>query len=295
MLKSLVRYSCFVPYLVLVFDVLTIGLRLAVPSRDRTTLVIEVGAKETEFVAGPTYQTLRDCPRPIVRTPATKIIRFVCNAQQALKNWMAAIVKARDAHIRFLDESRRSALSSMSDYLFEEHAVNLVVSTRVAADSDTDSADFSRRSSAVYSGWEINVAKDAVSETSSARRCYDATRHVRLVQGLDGLGLTLVGKNPVIVQEVEEDGPAFAAGVLAGDVIRAVNGVACLELTHHQVIDLIREALRAPTAKGATPPRTHLQRNSYGELSEDADTASRDAPDADPFGLGLDPITDAAV
>ena len=32
------------------------------------------------------------------------------------------------------------------------------------------------------------------------------TRHMRLIMGKDGLGFTLIGKSPVVFQEVEEDG-----------------------------------------------------------------------------------------
>ena len=192
----------------------------------------------------PSFQSLRDCPRPIVRTPATKIVRFSCQAQTALKAWMAAIVRARDAHIRFLDDSRRSAMQSVSDFLFEEHAVNLVVCTRIPIDSDTD-ADAAVAANPTPD-WQISVTHDG---TSSSGMFIEATRHVRLVQGLDGLGLTLVGKNPVVVQEVEEDGPAHAAGVLVGDAIRAVNTIPCADLVHHQVVDLIRDALRTPSSR----------------------------------------------
>eukprot|EP00042_Codosiga_hollandica_P048981 m.559834 g.559834 ORF g.559834 m.559834 type:complete len:642 (+) comp57781_c0_seq3:539-2464(+) len=209
-------------------------------TKERTTLVIAVGAREMEFQPAPTAHTLRDCPRPIVRTPATKIIKFLCQAQQTLKMWMSTIIRARDDHIRFLDESRRGAMSSVSDFLFEEHAVTLLVSTRINTDSDTDSVDFARMSSA-SSTWEISFSGEA---TPSGKQCFDAKRVVRLVQGLDGLGLTLVGKNPVLVQEVEEDGPAFAAGVLAGDAILAVNSTPCFEFNHDQVVELIRQGLR---------------------------------------------------
>jgi hypothetical protein len=216
-------------------------------------LTLEVGARELEFHAAPNLHTLRDCPRPIVRTATAKIIKFHFPSQQSLKVWMSHITKARDAHIRFLDESRRSAIASGSDFLFEEHAVTLVVSTRIMAESDTDTIDFSR-SSSITSNWEILLSKDTASDSSGSKRCYEATRQVRIVQGLDGLGLTLIGKNPVTVQEVEEDGPAFAAGILAGDCIRAVNGVACSEFTHEQVVDLIREVLRFPVTKDSTKP-----------------------------------------
>ena len=49
-------------------------------------------------------------------------------------------------------------------------------------------------------------------------------------------GFTVVGKNPVYMQEVEEGGPAWEAGLRVNDQIRAVNGQECTNMAHHEVV-----------------------------------------------------------
>ena len=53
------------------------------------------------------------------------------------------------------------------------------------------------------------------------------------------------------MQEVEEGGPAWEAGLRVNDQIRAVNGQECTNMAHHQVVDLIRKALATPQVRWA--------------------------------------------
>jgi hypothetical protein len=53
------------------------------------------------------------------------------------------------------------------------------------------------------------------------------------------------------MQEVDEDGAAFTAGCRVNDQIRAVNGVECTNMSHHDVVGLIRLALQTPVTRWA--------------------------------------------
>ncbi|XP_051953951.1 rhophilin-1 [Xyrauchen texanus] len=71
-------------------------------------------------------------------------------------------------------------------------------------------------------------------------------RHVCLVRGEAGLGLTLRGDSPVLVAGVSPGGCAAEAGLREGDYIVAVNGEDCRWAEHAEVV----HALKSCTEKG---------------------------------------------
>lgn len=71
-------------------------------------------------------------------------------------------------------------------------------------------------------------------------------RHVCLVRGEAGLGLTLRGDSPVLVAGVLLGGCAAEAGLRDGDYIIAVNGVDCRWAEHAEVV----HALKSCTERG---------------------------------------------
>ncbi|EDQ88061.1 uncharacterized protein MONBRDRAFT_32963 [Monosiga brevicollis MX1] len=87
--------------------------------------------------------------------------------------------------------------------------------------------------------WEIEFTDEAETD---AWDMY-TMRNVRLVLGPFGFGMTLLGKRPVFIQDVEPDSPAARAGLRMGDAILSVNGQACEDMDHSQVIQLIKQAL----------------------------------------------------
>lgn len=112
----------------------------------------------------------------------------------------------------------------------DEYAVTLMVTTVVPEDSCTDDLDGIDEDRAP--DWEITfVTPGADSRTSKL----ETTRHVRLVRGRGGLGMTLLGRNPVKIQEIDVGGPAYLAGLRVGDGIRAVDGRECSNMDHAQV------------------------------------------------------------
>lgn len=129
------------------------------------------------------------------------------------------------------------------------YAVTLLISTKVALPEDSDVAIHDERTP----DWEIEFTQE--DETTFV----ETTRHVRLVQSPEGLGFTLVGRNPVVVQEVEQDGVAFAAGMMQGDVVRAVNGQECTNASHDEVVGLLRHALGKPQPRVWVPTHQPLE------------------------------------
>ncbi|KAK9511029.1 hypothetical protein O3M35_005679 [Rhynocoris fuscipes] len=55
-----------------------------------------------------------------------------------------------------------------------------------------------------------------------------------------GYGMKVSGDNPVYVQSVKEGGAAERAGLHSGDTIIKVNGVNVTNLTHTEVVELIK-------------------------------------------------------
>lgn len=60
----------------------------------------------------------------------------------------------------------------------------------------------------------------------------------------DGLGIVLKGDAPVLLCEVEPNGPSWDAGLRVDDCLTSVNGVACGNASHQTVISLVSKALQ---------------------------------------------------
>eukprot|EP00043_Microstomoeca_roanoka_P006292 m.61696 g.61696 ORF g.61696 m.61696 type:complete len:293 (+) comp13353_c0_seq1:1131-2009(+) len=207
-------------------------------STDRTTLMLEIGAPAREMYPPPSPLMIRDSPRPIVRPPERKYMRFETGATAHLKTWVVQLLRAREAVRMRSAELQRTQRQGSYDFPECEFAVTLLVSTRFQDDNAVTNRETIESLQQQVPDWEISFEQE-----DSGQTVVETTRHVRVFQGPDGLGLTLIGKNPVEIQEVDEQGPAFAAGLRPGDAIRAVDGQECTALSHDEVIALIRNAL----------------------------------------------------
>lgn len=208
-------------------------------TRERTTLMLEVGAPARELHPPPSPLLVRDSPRPVVRPAQRRHVRLEAPTAAALKTWVVELLRARE-HVRAQHSELERTRSRHSIALPEgEFAVTLLVSTVFEDDGSMRAAGLDQVRQQVPD-WEISFEQGG---GDSGATVVETTRHVRVFQGPEGLGMTLIGKSPVRVQEVEEDGPAFAAGIRADDVIRAVNGEECTAMSHEDVVRLIRDAL----------------------------------------------------
>eukprot|EP00050_Salpingoeca_kvevrii_P001491 m.171079 g.171079 ORF g.171079 m.171079 type:complete len:691 (+) comp10383_c0_seq9:145-2217(+) len=232
---------------------------ITLPGNRRTTLVLELGAKGR--YASAVVSRARDAPRAVVKTPTKKILRFELPSQNALRTWLATLLKAHQDHLARLEALRVNPPDEQVNGL-DEFAVSMLVTSRVPAESCTDDDDFSGTSarSNGASGalrvpdWELSFE---VQHNDVA--FVETTRHVRVVRGENGIGMTLIGRNPVTVQEIEPDGPAFLAGIRAGDEIRAVSERECTNCSHEEVVDLIKEALSVPQPRRWAPMHAALE------------------------------------
>lgn len=125
----------------------------------------------------------------------------------------------------------------------------MLISTKVALTGSCEPAIHNERTP----DWEIEFTQE------SNTTYVETTRHVRLVQCADGLGFTLIGRSPVVVQEVDPEGVAYAAGMLSGDVVRAVNGQECTNAGHDEVVGLLRHALSKPQPRVWVPTQAPLE------------------------------------
>ncbi|EGD76126.1 hypothetical protein PTSG_00833 [Salpingoeca rosetta] len=209
-------------------------------TRERTTLMLEVGSAAREIHPPPSPLLVRDSPRPVVRSPQRRTLRFEAATTTALRTWVVELLRAREAVRTKYAELQRTQSRNSFALPDGDFAVTLLVSTTFEDDGSMRAAGIEHVQQQVPD-WEISFEQGDDGEEGPT--LVETTRNVRVFQGQDGLGMTLIGKNPVTIQEVEKDGPAYAAGLREGDAIRAVNGEECTSLSHVEVIHLIREAL----------------------------------------------------
>eukprot|EP00040_Diaphanoeca_grandis_P007251 m.40247 g.40247 ORF g.40247 m.40247 type:complete len:327 (-) comp18424_c0_seq2:463-1443(-) len=231
---------------------------LTLPERVRTTLCVEFVEKEGggSSESGDLDEQTRDGPRPVNLSSRKTYVRFIASAQGQLQTWMNHLRKAQHD----LTEARRDVLvrsSSVSslESATEEYAVTMLVSTESKSVVSADGKTTKHADDTATSGvdWEVswstsNAQRSSVNDGNDGTTTTTTltTRSVRLVRDMDGLGFTLIGRNPVQFQEVEPGMPAYNAGVRLGDQIRAVNGQECTNAAHHEVVALIKEALSKP-------------------------------------------------
>lgn len=208
---------------------------LTLPSRSRTTLCFELANRELEY---DTSLVSLDGPRPVRPSEHKTFLRFIAPAQGQLQTWMKYLRKTRQQYSERAHELVRTA-SQTESIGSEEYAVTMLVSR---VENIQNSAGDPRG----VPDWEISWASSSDTDTKGESLTTLTTRSVRLIQGPDGLGFTLIGRNPVEFQEVDVGGPAHQSGVREGDQIRAVDGIECTNAAHHEVIALIRDALRHP-------------------------------------------------
>eukprot|EP00037_Helgoeca_nana_P034150 m.420728 g.420728 ORF g.420728 m.420728 type:complete len:632 (-) comp32778_c0_seq1:231-2126(-) len=248
---------------------------ITLPERVRSTLCIEINEGDIgEADVEPDHG--RDGPRRILPVTQKTFVRLLAPSQKQLQVWIQAL---RDTRRRFLQaESELQRSSSHASSQHDEYAVTMLVSssststdTLDAATSTTDGGSSAAGSSAVHfpnddsgdgvADWAITF----VSTTTSGEAVSEVTRSIRLVQGSEGLGFTLIGRAPVQFQEVEMGSPAWRAGIRVGHKIRAVNGHECTNAAHHEVVVLIREALAAPVSKPWIPVSSPLHAIQEGD------------------------------
>lgn len=214
--------------------------------RIRTTLCIEIGDIEDlqPLVPG------KDSPRPVMKSTRKQYLRFQASNQGTLRNWIVYLNEGRqnrrDKRLRLYRQMSRGRDDG------EVYAVTLLVTTTIAFEQES-STDETDNSTFKMTDWQITFDGEGGGGASQSEvgETIQTTRHVRIVPGLDGSGFTVVGKNPVYMQEVEEGGPAWEAGLRVNDQIRAVNGQECTNMAHHEVVGLIRKALATPLLRWA--------------------------------------------
>ncbi|EDV23530.1 uncharacterized protein TRIADDRAFT_58260 [Trichoplax adhaerens] len=64
-------------------------------------------------------------------------------------------------------------------------------------------------------------------------------KNIKIIRDNVGFGFVVRGKAPVYVQTVDPNGPGYAAGLKAGQVIVSINNQCVLEWSHTEVADLI--------------------------------------------------------
>eukprot|EP00911_Craspedida_sp_UC1_P001398 UC1_evm1s1056 len=216
---------------------------------ERTTLSLEIGAAPRAYV--PTLlpgKTPRDSPRPEIRLPEKRLMKFELTTQSGTKAWAVHLIKSIDMCRRRLSEMADNPPEKGVQGL-DEYAVTLLISTKTELPEDSEVKQEDERTP----DWEIEFTHEA--DTTYV----ETTRHVRLVQCPAGLGFTLIGSGPVHVQEVEADGVAYSAGMRTGDVVRAVNGHECTNLNHDDVVGLVRNALSKPQPRTWVPTHQPLE------------------------------------
>lgn len=82
---------------------------------------------------------------------------------------------------------------------------------------------------------------------------WSAPKSVELKKTDKGYGFSVIGSAPVIIQSIEEQGPAKDAGIQAGDIITAVNLTDCKWGDHSSVVSLIRNTETCVTLETVTP------------------------------------------
>ncbi len=212
-------------------------------ARERTVLLIEYGELHPimHWLPPPKTRPL-DTPRPIFRLPAKKFLRLASGSQGVAKAWLSQLGRAQRLH----EEACRAREEEGGEGLQPTTAkVTLTVTTCVTVDSSTD--DVSADTSFAASDWDISFSRGGSNRSGvngdAEGMVMQTTRHVTLLLGRDGLGLTLIGHAPVLICEVEDHGVAYLAGLRAGDQLRAVNGEGCVTMAHQEVVALIREAI----------------------------------------------------
>lgn len=240
-IKYVVREIKELSPIISMHSITNITTEMTLPERVRTTLCIEIVEAGTEDGSSlhNADDQIRDGPRRGNLSSKKEYLRFVASAQGQLHTWMSHLRKTRQE----LTETRRDSLvrtqslSSLASAM-EEYSVTMLVSTE---------SKQSTEESTTLSDWEVSWStSDTSSNNGTQEHVTLTTRSVRLVQGLDGLGFTLIGRSPVEFQEVDVGGSAYIAGVRQGDQIRAINGQECTNAAHHEVVSLIKEAMSKP-------------------------------------------------
>ncbi|KAL9974981.1 hypothetical protein ACROYT_G012093 [Oculina patagonica] len=82
---------------------------------------------------------------------------------------------------------------------------------------------------------------------------WSVPRSITLKRSNGGYGFSVIGSAPVIIQSVEERGPAKDAGIQVGDIITSVNETDCKWGDHPFVVSLIRNTDTSVTLDIVTP------------------------------------------
>eukprot|EP00045_Choanoeca_perplexa_P014380 m.168863 g.168863 ORF g.168863 m.168863 type:complete len:1106 (-) comp16659_c0_seq2:61-3378(-) len=98
-------------------------------------------------------------------------------------------------------------------------------------------------------------------------------QYVQIQRDADGLGLTLAGNAPTVVQSVVEDGPAARGGLKKGDALLEVNEDDVTNLNHHQVASLLggSEMLFLHVLRRGQPEPASIKHNIAISTFEDVD------------------------
>eukprot|EP00039_Didymoeca_costata_P033453 m.42405 g.42405 ORF g.42405 m.42405 type:complete len:631 (+) comp9879_c0_seq1:277-2169(+) len=196
-----------------------------------------------------------DTPKPWKNGHRKEYYKFIVPSQGALRHWVMFLHEARqNQRDRRYRRERQKAVKGDQG---QEFAVTLLVTTQIEFKRNESSTDHDEPEDVRVSDWEITFDAECTSDEEGT--IMETTRHVRLVKEEDGLGFTIIGKAPVIFQEVEEGGPAYKAGIREGDQVRAINGQECTNMEHSEVVGLIRQALSVAQPRAWAPVLNPLQ------------------------------------
>eukprot|EP00730_Choanoeca_flexa_P002712 TRINITY_DN11142_c0_g1_i3.p1 TRINITY_DN11142_c0_g1~~TRINITY_DN11142_c0_g1_i3.p1 ORF type:complete len:614 (+),score=115.68 TRINITY_DN11142_c0_g1_i3:23-1864(+) len=163
-------------------------------------------------------------------------LKLAFRSPTALKHSMTQLSKAKQ---EYFDEryyapspSRRGSATTVH----QPGIVTLMIRTTTPARDISTSTDSVAQDE---TDWEISF-----DEQHGDIRSETIIRQAQLTEQAAGLGMTVIGRGPVIVESVEDQGAAAKAGVTAGDVVCAVDGHDCTQWTHAQVVNKIRQVLQ---------------------------------------------------
>ena len=186
-----------------------------------------------------------DTPRPLVRSEQHHQVKLRFSSASAFKNFYSSLLKTKRSFEEDQLPSSKLRRVPRTSHADTSTCVTLEVKTthdawQLPAVPDNDSWDDG--ASGLVPDWEVSFDDNGM--VASGQAASAIVRQARLVPVGDALGMTVIGRNPVLVQEVEPGGAAERAGLFAGDVVCAVEGHDCSTWGHLQVVNMIREALR---------------------------------------------------